>query len=491
MGTLVRFLAKKIDALTGGAMRAEFRAAATAEDDDPRASEYRKLSTSLRDLPPLKYDRAMQLSFEMWKRNPIAKKLVEIFVDFCLGDEYQVKLKVKRRKAGVADEDTGRTDAQKLWEDFEADPINNLREDLTQFAQDLFINGELIIPAKVNFVQAVDGTYTGDGSVRIGYIDPLNVKEVELAEGNARIVETIKVSSPNNTELIPLRVINIDVDPTSPTYNKRVGEVFYFRINKVVNQKRGHGIIVDLLDWIDAFDQFLFDSLEGVRFRNSFFYDLELKGLTEQELKQKAQEIRPPRNGSIRIHNENAKYQVLAPDLKTQDIERGMLTFLTFIVGSKGFPVMWFGHGADTNKATAGEMAKPTLRMLQRMQAHIRRVLKSLAYFVADQAVLAGQLKLGDDEYVECEVSLVDLNQQNTTDLAVGFRELITALTYAVENGWVSDETAKKLTDGWMRKFGVEVDPNETIEGNRQERDKGTAVDIYDGNPPSSKIDAE
>jgi hypothetical protein len=486
---LVRFFANLLDRVSRGAVRSHFMAGATAFDNDPRADEYRRLTGAKRDLPPLAFDRAMLLSFEMWKRNPIAKKLIEIFVDFCLGDEFAVKVKIKKRTNAGQDIDTKRLDAQKLWEDFEADPVNNLREDMPQFIQDLFLNGELVLPVKVNLVENADGTYTGDGSVRIGYIDPLNVKEVVPAAGNVRLIEIVKVQGLSSTQLTPLKVVNIDLDPNSRTYQKRVGEVFYFRINRVVNQTRGHGIIVDLLDWLDAFDQFLFDSLEGVRLRNSFFYDLELKGLNEEQLKAKAQEITPPRNGSIRIHNENARYQVHSPDLKTQDIEKGMLTFMTFIVGSKGFPLMWFGHGGDTNKATASEMAKPTLRMLQRMQTNVRKIVKTLAYFVTDQAVLAGQLKLAEDEYIDCEVSMVDLTQQDESEVTVAFRELVTGLTYAVDKGWVSEETAKKLVDGWMlRKFGVEVDPNETIDGNLDELAKGDAEAIYSQTPPANIV---
>lgn len=482
MSKAIAYFANIANAVTRGALKAHFNEAATANDDDPRASEYRRLTGMKRDLPPLQYDKAMQLSFEMWKRNPIAKKLIDIFVDFCLGDEFAVKVKIKRRAKGKPDEDTNKHDAQKIWEDFEVDPVNDLKDSLPQFAQDLFINGELVLPAIVNRVPTGEGTYNGNGGVRIGYIDPSNVKEVVTDPNNVRIVETIKMR-PVNTggELIPKKVIRIDLDPQSETFNRMMGDCFYFRINRVVNQTRGHGIIVDLLDWIDAFDQFLFDSLEGVRLRNSFFYDLELKGLTDKQIEQKSKEIKPPRSGAVRVHNENAKYSVLAPDLKTQDIERGMLTFLTFIVGSKGFPIMWFGSGADTNRATAAEMAKPTLRMLQRMQSEVRKIVKAFVRFVCDQAEIAGQLKLDQDEFIDCEVTMVDLESESSKDVASTLLQLVQGLTYAVEKGWVSDETAKKLVDGMMKRLGVEVDPNETVEENRAERDQDDGEDAYDG----------
>lgn len=483
MSKALSYFAEVVNIVTRGALRQHFTEAATAFDDDPRANEYRRLAGTKRDLPPLAYDKAMQLSFEMWKRNPIGKRMIEIFVDFCMGEEFAVKVKIKRRNEGKADEDTQRMDAQKLWEDFVADPINDLNDNLPTFAQDLFINGELVLPVHVNTTPGPDGSVSGNGMVRLGYVDPSNVKEVVTEPYNMLIVRQLMMRPKDGAVLVPLKVINVDLDATSETFNKLVGETFYFRINKVTNQLRGHGILIDLLDWLDAFDQFLFDGLEGVRLRNAFFYDLEMKGLNDSQIKEKAKEVTTPRSGSLRIHNENAKYSVISPNLGTMDLEKGMLMFLTFIVGSKGFPLMWFGSGVDANRATAGEMAKPTLRMLQRMQNEIRKMVKQMVRFVCDASLT---LKLAPNEYIDCEVSMVDLNQADVGSLATALSSLFSAMAIGVERGWISDETAKKLADGWMKKFGVEVDPNETIEGNREEKNQRDGEDAYDNAPPAS-----
>lgn len=467
MANIARFIAHRLNDLSGGRFKRHLLEAAVVQvEADPA---FRRMGTTKRDLHPLQYDRAMQLSFEMWKRNPLARRIVEIFVDFCMGDEFAVKAKIKQR-TDEGDVDTERTDAQEIWDEFYSDPVNNLEDDLTQFVQDLFINGELVNPVTVNET---------NGAVRIGYIDPQNVREVITDPRNVRRVLEVKISPPNSVELVPLRVIQVDVDPNSLTFNRRVGQTFFFRINRVVNQTRGHGILVDLLDWLDAFDQFLFDSLEGIRIRNAFFYDVEMQGLSEDELLKKAADVFPPTNGSVRLHNELVKYNILSPQLASQDVNQAMLTFITFIVGSKGFPLMWFGHGGETNKSTAFEMAKPTLRMLKRSQKYVRRVIKEMFYFVVDQAIIANRLRLADDEYVDCEVSLVDLERQDTTDVITGFREIVTAMTYAVEKGWISDETAKKLVDSWMKRLGIEVDEGETVEQNLKKAGEEDVVSVY------------
>jgi hypothetical protein len=471
-----RFL-EVLDSMLGGRLSSAFREAATATDDDPRATEYRRLSGSTRDLAPLSFERLQQMNFYLWQRNPMARRMLKILVDFCIGDDFAVKVKVKQRVKDGPDKDTGRPDVQKIWDDFAKDPVNNLEDDLPLFAQDLFMNGELILNTIANVTENTDGTVTGDGTVRLGYIDPMNVKESVPDPMNVRQIVTIKVRPKDSADLIPLQVIRIDTNAKSPTFNRYIGDVFYFRINRTVNQTRGTGELSESADWLDAMDQFLFDALDGFKQRNAFFYDLTLDGYNEQQIIDHMKKVSVPRNGTIRAHNEKAHYDAVTPDLKSQDVGTALTTVQTFIVGNKGYPIMWFGSGAETNKATAGEMAIPTLRMLKAAQKILRGVVKQLALYVCQQASVANILKLDENEYVDVEVTMFDFERKDATDLGQGFTQLVQGLTVAVEKGWASDETAKKIVDGFVTRMGVEVDPDETVEDNQATQDEKKAND--------------
>jgi len=472
--------ARILDGMTGGAVKASFREAATAYDDDPRADEYRRLSAGKRDLNPVQYQRGQQMAFYLWQRNPLARRMIEILVDFCTGDDYAVKVKIKSRGKDGEIKDTERYDAQAIWDDFADDPVNEFDEGIPETTQDLLINGELAMPTTVNPI---------DGKVRLGYVDPGNIVEVKLDPRNVRQPIYIKAQGMDTAQDTLLKVCRIDLDPESPTYDKMIGEVLYFRINHVVNQSRGHSELLELADWLDALDQFLFDSLDGFRLRNSFFYDLQMDGLTQEQIEAEAKKITVPANGSIRVHNEKAKYDVQTPDLKAVEVERALVSFQTFVIGTKGFPAMWFGSGAETNKATAGEMSIPTMKMIRALQRTIRRIIKTVARYVFDQALIAGTLQLAENEYVDVEVTMFDPEKKDTESVGVGLSALVQAMVVAVDNGWMDPNTAKKIVDGMVTRMGVEADTDKKVEDlldeKKQTQDDQTARDAYAGVDPA------
>jgi hypothetical protein len=484
------FLKRVNDRINGwiGKGSQTFHEAATVEDDDPRASEYRRLSASKRDLNPLQFDKAQRMSFYLWQRNAIARRLIDILVNFCSGDELKVEVKIKKEVPEGQDEDTGRTDAQKIWEDCAMDPENNLDSDLSIFAQDLFINGELVVPTFVRMRQNPDQSLDGDGRVRFGYIDPANIKRSIPDPMNVRSIRQLIVVPAGDTQEIPLDVIHVDDDPASLTYEKRIGQVFYWRINHVANQTRGHGELLELADWLDGLDQLVFDALDGIRLRNNFFYTKKLIGASPDEVEKDAKTVTTPRAATVRVHNDKVEYDVVTPDLKAADIERAIAAFQTFVVGAKGYPIMWFGSGADANKATAGEMAIPTMRMLKAAQKVMRRILKDMVLYVCDQAQLAGTLKLADDEYVSVQVSLYDFERKDAAVISTGLTQTVTALVAAADKGWVSDETAKKVVDSQLERLGVEVDPDETVETIKSEKNESGAEDPYAEAPPANTM---
>jgi hypothetical protein len=456
--------------------------------EDATETSFRRISQSNRDLIPFKYDKGVQMSFYLWQRNPIARRLIDIPKDFCTGDDFSVAVKIKKRNPTGPDTDTGKLDAQKIWDDCAADPDNRLESDMAIFAQDLLLNGELIVPAFVRSQAAEDGSISGDGAVKFGYMDPINVKQTITDPKNIRTIKQLKMSGQNSTDEIVLNVIGVDNDPNSLTYGKRMGDAFYWRINYIANQTRGHGELLELADWLDSLDQFTFDAIEGVRLRNNFFYTKEMIGATPEDIKKEAVNTTTPRNASVKVHNEKVKYDVVTPDLKATDVERALLAFEGFIVGAKGYPMTWFGTGQDSNRASAAEMAIPTMRMLKATQKVIRLIVKDMVLFATDQAQIARTLTLGEDEYVDVEVSLFDFERKDTALIAAGLQQTVTALIAASEKNWVSDDTAKKVVDMQLERMGIEVSPDETVDEITKDNAENDATDPYKNVPPAAGV---
>lgn len=437
--------------------------------------KYRRFTggAQTKDLTPISYDKAREMAFYQWQRYPLSKRFIEILMDFCSGEELKVNAKIKQRNTEGGDSDTEREDAQKVWDDFWCDPINDLDGEFDTIVQDLLLNGESALPQFTN---------EADGKVYLGYFDPTFIKDVITLPTNQRVVDTLKMRAPGQSEDKDFKVVRFDMDPTSPNFRKMSGEVFYFRINYSMSQKRGYPEATEYLDWMDAFEQFLFAVLKGFDARNAFFHDVTMEGVDEKKLANMT--MAAPGMGEVKLHNEKVKWEVMTPDLKAVDASEATRLIKNFITGTKGFPEHFFGDGGNTNLATAQVMSVPTVKMIKRKQKAIRRIIKYIGQYVFEQAQEKGRLKLAENEYVDIEVSMFDIERKEAAVIGSAFVQLTTALSVAASKNWVSDETAKKIVDGLVAMLGVEVDEDESVEMIKQKNESQSEEDIISGMPP-------
>jgi hypothetical protein len=452
--------------------------------DTQDEGKYRRLTAkSERDLKPLEYMDVCKKAFYLWQRNPLAKRELEVLVDFCIGDDLKVKVRTMKRNKDGDEVLKDRKEGQLVWDDFFEDPMNGLQDELDSMFVDHLINGEMVIPAVTNKT---------NGKVWLGYLDPkyiLAEKGVIPVSGNIRVIDRLLMKPPDSTESKEFKVIrwNMDGNPkTNKNYGRLTGDLFFFQINKIPTQLRGYSIIVDHIDWLDAFDQFAFGALDGADARNDYFFDCKMEGESQTDL-DKIKVTRPDR-GQVNLHNEKSTWTVITPQLGANEIESLMKTMKENIVGSKGFPMTWFGSGDTANRATAEAMTIPTMRMLKRMQGIIKRELKFMALYVLQQSQEYGTLRLAADEYFDIEVSAFEIEQKGVDAMGSGFSQFMSALSVGVAKGWVSDDNAKKVVDGILSSIGIEVDASETAdmlaEKNKEKEVQNLAEDTLNQAPP-------
>ena len=445
-----------------------FKGKAVLQEDyeEKDVSAFRKLSSSKRDLTPWGYEQAVNMSHYLYQKNPIGRRFIDLPVHYCVGTDFDMKIKVFKINLKTGErEDTKRTDVQNLWDEFYTDPINRLDRDKQLFIASYYVNGELLIPVVVNPI----------GKVRIGYIDPSHVDEIKYKNENTRLPETIWVKGEYAFDKKSYKVINYDLDIKSPTYGKMVGEIFYFKANTLLGLRRGYPELIESADWLDGLDQFLWNNLEGSVYRNSFFLQEIREGISEEQLKNLPIEPIPP-SGIKKITNEKVKYNMINPDLKAHDVTELLKMYRQMIVAGKGYPSHWFDAGESTNRATAYAQAEPAIVTLKAKQDQIKYIFKDIARFVIDQAIIAGRIKLIDNEdekeVIDMQVSMAALDKKEIETLAGTFNQTIQALMVAVDNNWVSEDNAKRLVDNILTQMGVEVDTNETVEDIRLRKEE-------------------
>lgn len=441
--------------------------------DSGDANKYRRLTAQDRDLTPLKLARIQNLSYALWQRNPLARRLISILVDFTVGTDFNITAKIVSADADGKLVDTDKADAQEVWELSWNDPYSGLSDDSCEIVTDYFLNGELAIVPAVNPL---------NGKVTWGFINPSNIRKVITDPLNAFQPLEIVVAEKESVEGRTLKVIAPDKNPKSETYGRLMGDVLFFRTNKLISQSRGCGELAEMLDWIDLLEKFQWNALESAEVRNMFFFHEQREGWDQEKL-DKLLPPAPPKTATVRVTNEKVKIDIKNPDLSSYETDRIVRTFKDFVLAGKGLPAHYFGDGGDANLATAGEMGRPTMQMFKRKQREVKVIFQRIAAYVCDQAVISGKLKLSDGEQIEIEVNAYDFDRKDAATVGVGFVQVVTALKLARDANWIGDAAAKSIVDNVVVGLGVTPNPDQTTSEIAEENSANRAAAPYSDLP--------
>lgn len=452
-------------------------------NDDPASSDlkaggygYRQPAQQLRDFANTSYDKIIESVWAVYQSNPVAKRALQLQVSYVLGGgpEFQIQ------------DDDLRAIVDEFWR------VNKLAQRLRQFVKQLGLWGEQIFPVFVR---------RSDGLVRLGYIDPKEVETVKTHPDNTmepwavclkeagskrRIYRVIRQQEPvvnGNAVTEPEyigRYVTADQAELEPWEKNWLagyglteysGSCFLFQVNNVSNQSRGFSDLLQVLDWLDQHDATLFEIADKEQFAAYFSWDVEVTGMSKDEIRARAVELRgqPPKKGSVNVHNEREKWSMNKPDLKQTESTTAARALLLQILGGLGYPEHWFGSGDAANRATAAEQNDPTWRTLEERQDYVKEMLITMLEFQRDQAVIAGAWQpketTGDDgktavtaeESEEIAATLPEMTSKDVSRLAQAVTQLTAALIQAEQQGYVSHDTAAEIWAKIVAEFGVEV----------------------------------
>ncbi len=441
---------------------------AAGQTIDADENDWRKVGQKQRDLAPPTLRRAQELSVYLWRTNPLAHWLIEIRLAFLLGEGVTFQ----------ADDAEGPVQA---WlEDWWQDPINDLDTKFEQMARELHLFGELALPAFV----------APNGLVRVASIDPSEIESV--------------LTDPDNAT----QGIGLSLRPDAFTYKKRYriivngadedlfseqtqalresyadGDAFYFRINALSTATRGAPDLMSVADWVDNFDAALWAELERWEQLRAFIWDVTLRGATPDQVAERAKQIFAPAPGSTRVHNDSEEWGAVTPDLKAGDGSGFGRLFRNHILGGMGLPEHWFGGGGDVNRATAGEMDEPTLKLLVMRQRTLTAMLQTMGRFAIRQRLRA-EGGAYDRAKHGFRVVWPALNTPDAAKMASAVQAIAQAVTIGIQNEVMSEETGVQLLALAAGFIGAEVDPADELKKAREDARRRQADDVYGSIPP-------
>jgi hypothetical protein len=223
------------------------------------------------------------------------------------------------------------------------------------------------------------------------------------------------------------------------------------------------------------YKDWLIDRVRINKYKAAFLWDITLQGADRRTVELKMQEYsRPPEPGSVIVHNETEMWQAVQPKIDAGDVEADGRAVKLMIAMGAGIPEHYLASGENSNRATATEMALPTIKKFKRRQDYFGYILTRILDRVVQEKQARGLLPAGIDTTLEFTFPDIDTDD----NLALGQASLAVAqsLQIAKAQGWVTDETAARL---YFESLGEDLDAvGEVAEA------KAEVADLDLGMPP-------
>lgn len=400
---------------------------------DPDEYNFRMIGGTYRDMYAYQHSRAQALSYRLWRENPLAKRIIELETDIVCGDGFSVS----------SPDDALDEVLQTHWNH----PANNWKKYLYDYVREISIWGEILLPVSIGPV---------DGLVLLGWIDPSNISGVLKCSQNSKFDGQVVLRHGFDSQPETLEIIRHRLDMPD---EGAMGDAFFFRRNSPIGATRGVPDLYPLVDWLDGHDRVLFDQMERVGLLNAFVWDVTLQGADQNKINEWAKNRKAPRPGSVRVHNENEKWDQVTPNIGQGDVSEAGLTTKRHILAGRGLPGHWFADPEDANRATATKMDFSAVKTLGSRQRQDVDQVHFIMCFVRDQAISARTIRRTKKSTIN--VSHPMISEEDMVRVAESYHQTVQALAIARVNGWTSDSQAIKILCGFSAKFGVEMSEEE------------------------------
>ncbi len=391
----------------------------------------------------LDFQKQAKIAHFLWQRNGWGRRIIEFGTDFVVLDGFSFRAKDKTVESVL----------EAFWKD--ADNAWDRRQ--FERIQDLGIFGAMVFRAFVN---------EKNGHVKISPIDPSTIKKITIDEKNPIKITSIEVGEKT------LEMIHVDDDPQSKTFNRLIGEAFYFGINTNSFDPKGNSDLITVADAIDAVDNIMFDVLTRIKLMNLFIWDIELEGASKEQCMDFRDELisDPPKPNDFRVHDEKEKWKELAPSLQSVEIDQIVRTVKLYILASLGYPEFAFGFGGDANRATSKEMSKIFLAKFKRRQAQIRFMFEHMFQYVIDQALIHGTINAEKVEKgeisLEFEVIVPEISPEDAAIKVDIIQGVVDSMTAALESGLIELDKARKIFNKFATDLtGMDFEENPEVSG--------------------------
>jgi hypothetical protein len=408
-----------------------------------------------RDLTPLAQERMQKIAEWLWQSNLLANRLVEIPLAYLLAEGVTLQCKNDER--------------QKELNAFWTDPINNWPLKLPPRVRALGLLGEQCYICHVN---------EANGFVRLGYLDPRQIGNVVMDPDNPEQPIGVVTKKDSKGRYYKYRVVVLGEDEelfTARTTEIREndfadGDCLLYQVNKFPNGSRGRSDLLGQMDWLDAYDHFLFSELDRIEYLRSFVWDVKMTGSDKTAVEDFEKKFKAPAPNSTFVHNDQIELKAVTPSLQAADTSESARLLRNHVLGGGTVPEHWFGGGGDVNRAVGAEMGEPTFKVLTARQSLLKIMLEEIGRFVLwARARARGVTPDWSSDDWQVTAVFPELMNKDVTKFASAMSGVVSAVIQMIEAGLLTEETALKIVADVAQRFGQDFDAKTELAAARKE----------------------
>ncbi|MGD8625005.1 MAG: hypothetical protein PVJ34_10740 [Anaerolineae bacterium] len=337
-----------------------------------------------------------QDTLEAWRKNPMAKRIVDTISDYCLGDGLQPAA------GGTIGRFVGR-----FW----AHPQNDLLLRLPEYADELSRAGDLFLTLHRN---------PADGMSYVRAIPKDRIVRIETApndwEDERAYIEIIP-EKPGETRRW--------LAPGHPAAAEADAIMLHFAVNRVVGALLGESDLATLIPWLRRYSRALEDRLRLHWAARAFLW---MVTVPAGKVKAKREQYSTaPESGAVIVKDDSETWEPVNPELKGFDAQFDLRAVRMMIDAGSGLPPHWRGEPFSVSLATSRSMDRAAARHLRRRQLYLQALVIDLAHCAYTRAWEIGKQRAKPDrDAITAETT--DIDRQDNQELAVAARDMSSAL---------------------------------------------------------------
>ena len=417
------------------------------EDPDPDFQEFRALlgAVGLKEIEPTAQDESHKRAFLFWLRHPLARRLIEIYGDFIVGNGISAVCESSEIQSHIVDP---------FW------ALNCMDEINQKKAGEHRLFGETLIePTTVNRV-----TY-------LNWLDPFLIREVEplkLQDGKfiftpgSVLLRQVQVQTASGAIVHTPERVRVIQPHKALKPAQKVGQqkgeplAFYFRANSITGAMRGHSDLLPLLDYLDVGHNMVFSMAERQLMLTSLLWHARGTNLKKDKQEAILTTIGTARPGTSIYTDKEVEIDAVTPTLGNADMEAGWRTVKNMILGGAGLPEGFFADGAQSNLATLQAQGLPTMRTFVSRQREWSSVIRVIVAEIIERG-LREYPELAD-EPTGFEIRVDPVTQKDQAQAVTAFVTLMGGVGLAVDLDYLTHEEAASMVRTVASQITDEVD---------------------------------